>query len=395
MELFNPKKILAPIAVVGIFLTVGVAPASALLSNVGPHLSSNPSKAKVQVETMLHHDKAIQAFYVRHSPSSAHLTMQDIASAKVTDLRFGKCRIGVSKKCPINTGKDASGNVVKTSFRFGEVRPVAYVTIEIGKEVFEFTLESPCVNLLSPLFPVFVPLPPRPPRPPHIPVSPKKPITYQLVSTSYSISTSTSSSTAVCPAGTVESVASSGAGAGAEAKATATVYFQKRHAWGSLFEKINSISTTTYTNTGTGTSVTCTPKPPGPCEVNPKECEEEPSSSCKTEPAAEKCKPIVRIETINDMLASANGHHHPNTICWEVEPGVESSLSTIQTFLVAEYGETISGVEYRGGYEFCQEYEPPSEPVMEEIYAYAKDVKTLAYGVSKTQRFQVKLEPNF
>lgn len=260
------QRILTTSAVIGIFLVMA-ASAYAMLSNVGPHLSSNPQTAETQVEAMLHHDKAIQAFYAQES--HGRVTMQDIASAKVIGLKFGHCRIGVSKLCPFNTGKDSSGNVVKTSYRTGEVRPVAFVEIEIGKERFKFTLESPCVNLLSPLFPVAEPVPPKPPKaPPHIPVSPKKPIVFQLVSTSYSVSISSSEASAKCPTGTVAGLAGSGAGAEAVAHGTFKVYRQAHHSWSALFGKINSISTTTYTSAGSGISVTCestgTPPPP-PC----------------------------------------------------------------------------------------------------------------------------------
>src|SRR6185312_16164962 len=234
------QRILTTSVVIGIFLVV-TASAYAMLSNVGPHLSSNPQTAETQVEAMLHHDKAIQAFYAQES--HGRVTMQDIASAKVIGLKFGHCRIGVSKLCPFNTGKDSSGNVVKTSYRTGEVRPVAFVEIEIGKERFKFTLESPCVNLLSPLFPVAEPVPPKPPKaPPHIPVSPKKPIVFQLVSTSYSVSISSSEASAKCPTGTVAGLAGSGAGAEAVAHGTYKVYRQARHSWSALFGKINSIS---------------------------------------------------------------------------------------------------------------------------------------------------------
>lgn len=133
-------------------------------------------------------------------------------------------------------------------------------------------------------------------------------------------------------------------------------------------------------------SVVETPGPPKPPSKIP---------NCSEKPEAEKCKPIVTIETINDMEASANGHHHTRYICWDVKPGAESTLATIETGLYVKYGVEKGSVEYRGGSEFCQLYESPSEPVLEEYHAWAKDKKTLAYGESPHETFPVNAETPF
>lgn len=138
----------------------------------------------------------------------------------------------------------------------------------------------------------------------------------------------------------------------------------------------------------TTTTTTVTEEKPGPpCST----CSKVPT--CTERPEQEKCKPIVEVETINDMEASVNGHHHTRYICWEVKPGAESSLSTSETGLHVEYGETLGSAEYRGGAEFCQLYESPAEEVVEEYYAWARDVNTQAYGQSKTKVFWVEIVP--
>lgn len=130
---------------------------------------------------------------------------------------------------------------------------------------------------------------------------------------------------------------------------------------------------------------TCEPPPPPP----------PPPPNCKEKPDQKKCKPTIEIETINDMLASRDGHHYKRYICWDVYPGAESSLGSIETRLYIHYSVKLGGVEYRGGNEFCQFVESSSEPVLEEYHAWARDTNTQAFGESAYETFPIKNPPSY
>lgn len=345
------KWILIASMVIGMSLSIGVASASAMLSYVGPTLSSNPKVAKVQVETMLHHDSGVQKFYARE----LRVHKWEVAKAEVAELKFGYCVIG-TKKCPFNTGKNGAGEVVKTNFRMGERRKVAYVKLVIGKQEYWVTIEAPCVNLLSGGKPLSRKTPP-------VPVSPKKPIIFKLVSVSYSVSTSTSSAKATCPAGTVEAVSGAGAEAKSEAEATHKFYRQGRHSWGQLYKQIKSISTTTYTSTGTGVSVTCVPSagpppPPGPPTPPP--------------PAPEPPK----IKNVYQIQETRAGEKEIVFYADAFRPAGDGLIVTFETvtgwfqpykFEVPTYGTQTH---------FVSEYSASSDPGFDEVCVTALDTTT-------------------
>lgn len=122
-------------------------------------------------------------------------------------------------------------------------------------------------------------------------------------------------------------------------------------------------------------------------------------STCKNcpPPQCEAQAPIVtNIETINDMEASANGHHHTRYISFEVFPAPGESLSDLEVALRVDKGEVFGNeAEFVGGHKFRQLYESPSETGTETYWGWARSKVTGLTGESEHKTFPIIAETTF
>lgn len=129
-------------AVVGLTFT---APAANALAPVGPKLSDNPRIARGQMQAMLRHDRGVRAFVARQTGVSTSA----LTKADVTKARKGKCRVGYSKRCKYNSGRNASGGLQTTSFRRGQTVYIYIFTFTVGKQKYTIVVIRRCSNVLG------------------------------------------------------------------------------------------------------------------------------------------------------------------------------------------------------------------------------------------------------
>lgn len=132
--------LIAVTLVVAMLCSTGVASASTfLLSQVGPELTA--SNVKTETQEMLRHDQGIQNFLSLNSSAAQGIT--------VTKTRRFTCEVGVNPLCGINTGKNGSGNLEETRYRFGTFVEAYEVHFTYNGKTYEVTFEQKCSNLLS------------------------------------------------------------------------------------------------------------------------------------------------------------------------------------------------------------------------------------------------------
>jgi hypothetical protein len=132
--------LIAVTLVVAMLCSTGIASASTfLLSQVGPEL--NASNVKSETQEMLRHDQGIQNFLGLNSSAAQGIT--------VTKTRRFTCEVGVNSLCGINTGKNGSGELEETRYRFGTFVEAYEVHFTYNGKTYEVTFEQKCSNLLS------------------------------------------------------------------------------------------------------------------------------------------------------------------------------------------------------------------------------------------------------